>query len=58
MVVQTLGKGEEMIDKIRELYDDWLKEEKWKKENGDPLYVYEVYEFLDYCERRWEEGEE
>lgn len=43
-----------MIDKIRELYNDWLKEEKWKKENGDPLYVYEVYEFLDYCERKWD----
>ena len=44
-----------MIDKIRELYDAWLKEDKWKKESGDPLYVYEVFEFLEYCERRWEE---
>lgn len=47
-----------MIDKIRKLYNDWLDEEKYEKSAGSPLYVYEVYEFLDYCERRWEEGEE
>lgn len=41
-----------MIDKIRELYDDWLKEEK--KNIGEPLYAYEVYEFLDYIERKWD----
>lgn len=41
-----------MIDKLRELFSDWMKEKKWKKDVGDPLYVYEVYEFLDYCERR------
>lgn len=47
-----------MIDKIRELYDDWLKEEKWKKESGDPLYVFEVYEFLDYIKHKWEDDAE
>ena len=47
-----------MIDKLRELFSDWLKEEKWKKDAGDPLYVYEVYEFLDYCERKEESEEE
>ena len=45
-----------MIDKLRELFNDWMKEQK--KDVGDPLYAYEVYEFLDYCERREEsEGE-
>ena len=41
-----------MIDKLRELYDDWLKDKR--KNVGDPLYAYEIYEFLDYCERREE----
>lgn len=41
-----------MIDKLRELYNDWLDEEKPGKGAGDPLYVYEVYEFLDYIERK------
>ena len=41
-----------MIDKLRELYDDWIKDKR--KNVGDPLYAYEVYEFLDYCERREE----
>ena len=45
-----------MIDKLRELYDEWIKDKR--KNMGDPLYAYEVYEFLDYCERREESEEE
>lgn len=41
-----------MIEKLRELYDDWIKDKR--KNVGDPLYAYEVYEFLDYCERKWD----
>lgn len=43
-----------MIDKLRELFSNWMKEKKWRKDVGDPLYVYEVYEFLDYIERKEE----
>ena len=45
-----------MIDKLRELFNDWMKEKKWMKDVGDPLYVYEVYEFLDYIERAKKDG--
>lgn len=50
--------SEDTIDKIRDLYRNWLKEKKWKKDVGDPLYAYEVYEFLDFCERKLEEDAE
>lgn len=45
-----------MIDKLRELFSDWMKEKKRKKDVGDPLYVFEVYEFLDYIEHK-EDGD-
>lgn len=45
-----------MIDKLRELFSDWMKEKKWKKDIGDPLYVYEVYEFLDFIKHK-EDGD-
>ena len=48
--------GDGMIDKLRELFNDWMKEKKWKKDVGDPLYVYEIYEFLDYVEERKEDS--
>ena len=45
-----------MISKLHKLFSDWMKEKKWMKDIGDPIYVYEIYEFLDYVERK-EDGD-
>ena len=48
--------GNGMISKLHKLFSDWMKEKKWMKDIGDPIYVYEIYEFLDYVERK-EDGD-
>ena len=39
------------IDNLNELFKEWLKNHRFLKQPDDPIYVYDLCEFFEYCEK-------